>query len=177
MSFHWVANRWILTVSKSRFWNVLLRSLSLSASLTSSSLLSDPAAESWLTKYIPSNSHPSNDPGSCRRWGVNEVYTVQWVGLRSAPVSFCARLSRCLLPPPDLSEDLVPPRGLMVKEMTPTFGPRYAFGPGNTLAGLSYLQSHFRGCGEKKMLLTNCWRHWNKWWLTVWGGTRQLLTW
>lgn len=55
-----------------------------------------------------------------------------------------------LLPPPDLSEDLVPPRGLMVKEMTPTFGPRYAIGPGNTLAGLSYLQSHFQGCGEEK---------------------------
>lgn len=72
------------------------------------------------------------------------------MGLRSAPVSFCARLSRCLLPPPDLSEDLVPPRGLMVKEMTPTFGPRYAIGPGNTLARLSYLQSHFQGCGERE---------------------------
>lgn len=131
------------------FWNVLLRSLSLSAILPSSLLISDPAAaERWLTKYTPPNSHPVHDPGSCRRWGVNEVYTVQWVGLRSAPVSLP-------VPPPSSWPFKRPcwssrPNG---EGDDSHFWPslRYRISPGNyTWAGLACLQSYFQGCAGKK---------------------------
>lgn len=92
--------KWIICGAQRVIWNTFeffsppLRSLPLSVSIPFFILLFEATASA--RRFISPNSHPTNDPNSCRRGEVNEVYS----GVSGPPVSscfLCAYISWCFL--------------------------------------------------------------------------------